>query len=165
MALKSAAVMTTLSTAALSAMSVSSPSKFLAAGTIASPTALSPTQARDALRAFWMQIALPASHDIGREVWGPVERKWRESMGAWLMSTGALSPYNTNPLGINPLRDAITAHVDIEAIRSKSAPALFVTVTNVKTGLPRVIANDAMTIDAVLASACLPQLFHRRSPR
>src|SRR5207253_1473377 len=119
----------------------------------------SPTQARDALRAFWMQIALPASHDIGREVWGPVERKWRESMGAWLMSTGVLSPYNTNPLGINPLRDAITTHVDIEAIRSKSAPALFVTVTNVKTGLPRVIANDAMTIDAVLASACLPQLF------
>jgi NTE family protein len=119
----------------------------------------SPARAREALRAFWMQIALPASHDIGREVWGPVERKWRESMGAWLMSTGALSPYNTNPLGINPLRDAITAHVDIEAIRSKSAPALFVTVTNVKTGLPRVIANDAMTIDAVLASACLPQLF------
>ncbi|MDQ2962037.1 MAG: patatin-like phospholipase family protein [Pseudomonadota bacterium] len=118
-----------------------------------------PAQAREALRAFWMQIAHPASHDIGRAVWGPVERTWRESMGAWLMSTGALSPYNTNPLGVNPLRDAITAHVDIEAIRSKSAPALFVTVTNVKTGLPRVISNDAMTIDAVLASACLPQLF------
>src|SRR5437762_6821837 len=42
----------------------------------------SPAQAQEALRAFWMQIALPASHDIGREVWGPVERKWRESMGA-----------------------------------------------------------------------------------
>jgi NTE family protein len=118
-----------------------------------------PSQAREALRAFWMQIARPASHDIGREVWGPVERSWRESMGAWLVSTGALSPYNTNPLGVNPLREAITAHIDIEAIRSKSAPALFVTVTNVKTGLPRVISNDAMTIDAVLASACLPQLF------
>src|SRR5882762_1841003 len=80
-----------------------------------------PSQAREALRAFWMQIARPASHDIGREVWGPVERSWRESMGAWLMSTGALSPYNTNPLGLNPLREAITAHIDIEAIRSKSA--------------------------------------------
>src|SRR5947199_606764 len=116
-------------------------------------------QARDALRSFWLSIARPAMHDIGRELWGPVERTWRETMGAWLMSTGALSPYNTNPLGHNPLREAITAHVDIEAIRSKSAPALFVTVTNVKTGLPRVIANDEMTIDALLASACLPQLF------
>jgi NTE family protein len=119
----------------------------------------SAAQARKSLRAFWMQIARPALHDIGRELWGPVERTWRESMGAWLMSTGALSPYNTNPLGINPLRDAIAEHVDIEAIRSRSAPALFVTVTNVKTGLPRVISNDAMTIDVLLASACLPQLF------
>src|SRR5438093_895875 len=119
----------------------------------------SAAQARDALRSFWLSIARPAMHDIGRELWGPVERTWRETMGAWLMSTGALSPYNTNPLGHNPLREAITAHVDIEAIRSRSAPALFVTVTNVKTGLPRVIANDEMTIDALLASACLPQLF------
>src|SRR5438105_4100130 len=119
----------------------------------------SAAQARDELRLFWLSIARPAMHDIGRELWGPVERSWRETMGAWLMSTGALSPYNTNPLGHNPLREAITAHVDIEAIRSKSAPALFVTVTNVKTGLPRVIANDEMTIDALVASACLPQLF------
>ena len=119
----------------------------------------SPAQAREALSAFWLGIACPAVADLGREVWGPVERTWRESMGAWLVSTGALSPYNANPLGINPLRDAIAAHVDIDAIRSKSAPALFVTVTNVKTGLPRVISNEAMTIDALLASACLPQLF------
>src|SRR5438094_6000525 len=119
----------------------------------------SAAQARDELRLFWLSIARPAMHDIGRELWGPVERTWRETMGAWLMSTGALSPYNTNPLGHNPLREAITAHVDIEAIRSKSAPAPFVTVTNVKTGLPRVISNEAMTIDALVASACLPQLF------
>jgi NTE family protein len=75
------------------------------------------------------------------------------------MSTGALSPYHANPLGINPLRDAIEAHVDIDAIRSPSAPPLFVTVTHVKTGLPRVISNADMTIDALLASACMPQLF------
>jgi NTE family protein len=49
--------------------------------------------------------------------------------------------------------------VDIDAIRSKSSPALYVTVTNVKTGLPRVISNEAMSIDALLASACLPELF------
>jgi NTE family protein len=116
-------------------------------------------RARQALRSFWMSIARPASHDIGREMWGPVERTWRESMSSWLLSTGTFSPYNSNPLGINPLRDAIVAHVDIDAIRTKEAPALFVTVTNVKTGLPRVISNETMTIDALLASACLPQLF------
>jgi NTE family protein len=118
-----------------------------------------PARARESLRSFWLRIATPAVADLGREVWGPMERTWRKTMGAWLVSTGAMSPYSTNPLGINPLRDAIAAHVDIDAIRSKSAPALFVTVTNVKTGLPRVISNEAMTIDALLASACLPQLF------
>jgi NTE family protein len=119
----------------------------------------SPAQAREALSAFWLRIACPAVADVGRELWGPVERTWRESMGAWLVSTGSLSPYNANPLGINLLRDAIAAHVDIDAIRSKAAPALYVTVTNVKTGLPRVISNEAMTIDVLVASASLPQLF------
>jgi NTE family protein len=118
-----------------------------------------PTRARELLRSFWLHIARPAVADLGREVWGPMERTWRNTLGAWLISTGSLSPYNTNPLGINPLRDAIAAHVDIDSIRSKLAPALFVTVTNVKTGLPRVISNEAMTVDALLASACLPQLF------
>lgn len=37
--------------------------------------------------------------------------------------------------------------------------ALFMTVTKVRTGLPRVIANDAISIDRLLASACLPELF------
>ena len=118
-----------------------------------------PARAREALRSFWLQIARPAVADVGRHVWGPMERTWRDTMGAWLISTGTLSPYNTNPLGINPLREAIAAHVDIEAIRSRTAPALFVTVTNVKTGLPRVISNEAMSVDVLLASACLPQLF------
>jgi NTE family protein len=119
----------------------------------------SPAQARKSLRAFWLAVARPAVADLGRELWGPVERAWRDSVNAWLLSSGVLSPYSANPMGINPLREIIAEHVDIEAIRSKSAPALYVTLTNVKTGLPRVISNDAMSIDALLASACLPMLF------
>ena len=119
----------------------------------------SPADARRMLRSFWLAMADPALSNLARELWRPVEHKWRDSVGAWLWSTGMLSPYNANPLGINPLRDAIAAHVDIDAIRSTASPALYVTVTNVRTGLPRVIANDAMSIDALLASASLPQLF------
>jgi NTE family protein len=145
-----------ISVAQLSGTSAGAINAAIVAGALAQGT---PARAREALRSFWLQIARPEVADLGREVWGPMERTWRNTMGAWLLSTGALSPYNTNPLGINPLRDAITAHVDIDAIRSKQAPALFVTVTNVKTGLPRVISNEAMTVDALLASACLPQLF------
>ena len=116
-------------------------------------------EARRRLRAFWLTIARPAVADLGREVWGPMERQWRETVSAWLVSTGGMSPYTANPLGLNPLRDAISAHVDIDAIRSAAAPPLYVTVTNVRSGLPRVFGNEAMTIDVLLASACLPELF------
>jgi NTE family protein len=119
----------------------------------------STADARRMLRSFWLAMANPTLSNLARELWRPVEHKWRDSIGAWLWSTGMLSPYSANPLGINPLRDAIEAHVDIDAIRSRAAPALYVTVTNVRTGLPRVFANDAMTIDALVASASLPQLF------
>jgi NTE family protein len=119
----------------------------------------SAAEARVALRAFWLRVADPALTELARKIWGPAERSMRQSFGAWLLSSGAVTPYNSNPLGLNPLRDAIEEFVDIGAIRSKSSPALFVTVTNVKTGLPRVIANDAMSIDALLASACVPELF------
>jgi NTE family protein len=119
----------------------------------------SATEARRSLRKFWLRVADPALADLARKIWGPAERSMRQSFGAWLLSSGAVTPYNSNPLGLNPLRDAIEAHVDIEAIRSNASPALFITVTNVKTGLPRVIANDAMSIDALLASACVPELF------
>ena len=119
----------------------------------------SPAEARRRLRSFWLAIARPGVADLAREVWGPVERQWRETIGMWLVSSGTVSPYAANPLGLNPLREAIAAHVDIDAIRSVTAPALYVTVTNVRTGLPRVITNGTMTIDALLASACLPQLF------
>lgn len=118
-----------------------------------------PAEARRRLRSFWLSVAKPAAADFGRELWGPVERHWRETIGTWLVANAAVSPYQANPLGLNPLRDVIAAHVDIDTIRSRAAPPLYVTLTNVKSGLPRIISNDAMTIDALLASACLPQLF------
>ena len=146
----------TLSVTQLSGTSAGAINAAIVASALAKGSA---ADARRALRSFWLGVAKPAMADIGREVWGPVERAWRDTIHGWLVSSSALSPYSANPLGINPLRAAIAAHVDIDAIRSRAAPALFVTVTNVKTGLPRVIANDAMTIDVLLASAALPQLF------
>ncbi|HET9763599.1 MAG TPA: patatin-like phospholipase family protein, partial [Casimicrobiaceae bacterium] len=97
-------------------------------------------RAREALAAFWRRIAAPTL-----PLSEPVQEAWRESVGVWLL--GVVSPYQANPLGIHPLRDAIESHVDIDAIRSASAPPLFVTLTNVKTGLPRVISNAEMSVE------------------
>src|SRR5207237_9654884 len=82
-------------------------------------------RARDALRAFWLDVAYPANPTPGGEIWAPVERAWRESIGAWMLSS-ATSPHQLNPLGVNPLRTLIERHIDIEALRSASAPPLYV---------------------------------------
>jgi NTE family protein len=117
----------------------------------------SPADARRLLRSFWMTVARSAMPDAP-SLW-PGGFRWHEAIGSWLISTGVLSPYSANPLGINLLRDAIAQHVDIEAIRHRSAPALYVTLTNVRTGLPRVIGNDGITLDVLMASCSLPHLF------
>ncbi len=71
-----------------------------------------------------------------------------------------LSPYEFNPLGFDPLRRLITDHVDFDLIRSKSPVDLLIAATHVATGRARLFRRDEITIDAVLASACLPVMHH-----
>jgi NTE family protein len=70
-----------------------------------------------------------------------------------------LSPYDLNPLNINPLKDLIVRLVDFEAVRGSEHP-LFIAATNVNTGRLRVFGREQINADAVMASAALPYLFH-----
>jgi NTE family protein len=69
------------------------------------------------------------------------------------------SPYDVNPLNINPLKDLIERFVDFEKLRADPDLQLFVSATNVQTGRVRIFSRDKITADAVMASACLPLLF------
>lgn len=69
------------------------------------------------------------------------------------------SPYELNPLNINPLRDVLAQTVDFEKLHQHPACKLFIAATNVGNGRLRVFSNQDVSIDAVLASACLPFLF------
>jgi NTE family protein len=69
------------------------------------------------------------------------------------------SPYDTNPLNINPLKDLIARFVDFDAVREFADLQLFISATNVHTGRLHVFARDTISADAVMASACLPMLF------
>jgi NTE family protein len=69
------------------------------------------------------------------------------------------SPYDVNPLNINPLKDLIERFVDFEALRANSGLQLFISATNVQTGRVRIFPRAKITADAVMASACLPLLF------
>ena len=69
-----------------------------------------------------------------------------------------LSPYQLNPLGANPLRAVLERLVDFERLRAADTPRLFIAATNVATGRARIFRNPELSVDAVLASTCLPQL-------
>jgi NTE family protein len=69
------------------------------------------------------------------------------------------SPYDVNPLNINPLKDLIERFVDFEALRACTDLQIFISATNVQTGRVRVFSRAKITADAVMASACLPLLF------
>ncbi|MGH7004102.1 MAG: patatin-like phospholipase family protein [Alphaproteobacteria bacterium] len=74
--------------------------------------------------------------------------------------TRFLSPYQFNPLNYNPLREVIGKSVDFDKLRTTCCPVkLFLSATNVRTGKIRVFANNEISVDSVLASACLPFLF------
>ena len=69
-----------------------------------------------------------------------------------------LSPYQFNPFNLNPLRDALAAEVNFERLRAQSKLRLLIGATRVRDGALRVFSNEELTVEAVLASACLPLL-------
>ena len=71
-----------------------------------------------------------------------------------------LSPYQLNPMGVNPLRPVLERLVEFERLRAVALPRLFIAATDVATGRARIFRNAELSLDAVLASACLPQLHH-----
>jgi NTE family protein len=116
-----------------------------------------------ALRAFWLDIAAQ----------GACFGRWPTVGGAGLAGYNldrnpffalsqlflrSFSPYQFNPGGDNALRPVLLRHVKPAALQSGPL-ALFITATAVRTGQPRVFTRDDLSIDALLASACLPQLF------
>ena len=69
-----------------------------------------------------------------------------------------VSPYNLNPLGLNPISDILRESIDFDHLGEASIK-LFITATNVHTGRGRVFRNKEITPDVLLASACLPTMF------
>lgn len=68
------------------------------------------------------------------------------------------SPYQFNPFGLDPLRDLLEEEVDFARLRRERPLALLIAATRVRDGRARIFREDEITVDAVLASACLPQL-------
>lgn len=72
--------------------------------------------------------------------------------------TRYVSPYQFNPFGIDPLRQLLRDLVDIDALKSEQALPLFIAATRVDNGEMQLFGNQDLSIEAVLASACLPAI-------
>lgn len=70
------------------------------------------------------------------------------------------SPYQLNPFDINPLRDILARQIDFERLRAECTTRLFIATTQVSTGTLKLFRTKQLTLDVLLASACLP-LLHR----
>ena len=73
--------------------------------------------------------------------------------------TQSMSPYQNNPLDINPLKEFLERNIDFEAIAAQTDLKLFVVATGVATGKAEVFSGKRLSAQAVMASACLPTLF------
>jgi NTE family protein len=120
--------------------------------------------ARKALTQFWRRVAHAGMISPLQPTW--FERASHdhsmESSPAFVMFdlvTRLYSPYQFNPLNYNPLREVLEQTIDFERLREDSAVKLFLSATNVRTGKVKVFGNHEISVDAVLASACLPFMF------
>ena len=73
--------------------------------------------------------------------------------------SSTVSPYQSNPFDINPLRQFLERQIDFEAVSRLQNLKVFVVATRVSTGKAEVFAGKRLTAEAVMASACLPLAF------
>lgn len=124
--------------------------------------------ARAKLDEFWSAI----SH--AGQLYSPVRTlPWEKALAMFGLHSGfsptfmgfqamthLFSPYQLNPFNFNPLRDVLAGVVDFEALaRCNRTIRIFLSATNVRTGKIRVFCNAELSLDAVMASACLPYVF------
>jgi NTE family protein len=118
--------------------------------------------ARKSLEQFWEGVAKAADwYSPFRQLPGASSFSLEHSP-MYMMADAMLrvfSPYQFNPLNTNPLRALLAKHVDFDALRKDCPIHLYLCATNVETGKIRIFSPSEISVEAVLASACLPMLF------
>ena len=120
--------------------------------------------ARDEMKAFWQRIS-----EVGKNSSlnnrGPIDKM----LGKYTMynSPGYIifdylsrifSPYELNPLQIDPLKDVISKSFDFEALRKYKGCKVYLCATHVFTGKLRIFSIDELQPECLQATACLPSI-------
>ena len=115
--------------------------------------------ARRSLESFWTEI--------GKQMpWGLLAQQQDDRVGLSPLGkmlyrwSGIFSPSQLNPFDLNPLCDLLVSQVDSERLRQQSPFKLFVGATHAGSGKLRIFREHELTVDMMLASACLPRIHH-----
>jgi NTE family protein len=109
------------------------------------------------LRAVWEAVAKVGLPDLIRL--NPMLAGFARSQAMQHVAS-LFSPYDFNPLGFDPFRKLLEAHIDFTLLRTSQGPELLIAATDVATGRPRFFRRRELTVQSVLASACLPTIHH-----
>ncbi|MDJ1157486.1 patatin-like phospholipase family protein [Chelatococcus sp. SYSU_G07232] len=120
--------------------------------------------ARAQLETFWRRVSRDGSlPDVQRSLMEKVLGFWNGEEGPGLLwfdvVSRVASPYDLNPLNLNPVRGVLEDLIDFEKVRACEDVRLFIAATNVRTGKIKVFEGRELTADHVMASACLPMVF------
>lgn len=127
-----------------------------------------PERARESLHDFWRNISQAGerANPIQKMPWEKFmpfagAAKVDDSLSYFLFDsiTRLFSPYQLNPFDFNPLRDVLEKSIDFDALRACDCIKLFISATHVHSGKVKVFNTGEITLDVVMASACLPFLF------
>lgn len=124
-----------------------------------------PEGARKGLDTFWQAISTDGKlSEVQRTIFDSFFRSSALTgfgLGDfWLgLFKQSASPYDFNPLNINPLKDFLEREIDFTRVRACTDIRLYITATNVESGKATVFAGAELTADHVMASACLPTAF------
>ena len=122
--------------------------------------------ARAALEEFWESVAAKANfssrpENLSRPTGdAPPQSSASAGLESLLSMMRHFSPRQFNPLDVNPLRDILAQQVDFERLRAECGIELFIATTRVSTGMLRLFRTRQLTLEVVLASACVPGLHH-----
>lgn len=112
--------------------------------------------ARQALSDFWLAIADSAPFQNK----AAASASMAPALKMMLQWADHLTPEQLNPFDLNPLRDIIEQQIDFARLRAESPVKLFIAATHANSGKLRLFHNHELSVDALLASACLPTI-HR----
>ena len=117
-----------------------------------------PEKARQCLKDYWQAIS-----ELGKKLNPPTLGHHNlDELPFFHISKeiqNYFSPYDTNPLNLNPFQDFLNDFFDYDLLNNIKDRHLFLAATHVRTGKVKIFSNGDLSARTLMATACLPFLF------